>query len=69
MADETWYHEMSAAMKERDRALTALARWQQSLAEAEAKIQALRESDAGDEAQLPDKPEEAEPTADWPRAQ
>lgn len=48
MANEAWYHDMSAAMKERDRALTGLARWQEALAEAEAKIQALRESDVAD---------------------
>ena len=41
MTDAKWYEDMAAAMKERDRALTGIARWEDSLAEAEAKIQAL----------------------------
>lgn len=54
MTDATWYEDMAAAMKERDKALTALARWQQSLAEAEEKIQTLRESDVSDQPVKPD---------------
>lgn len=39
-------------MKERDRALTGIARWQDALAAAEEKIQALRDTDGSDNATL-----------------
>jgi hypothetical protein len=41
---------MAAAMKNREKCLTAIAKWQGLLAEAEAEIQALRESDVADNA-------------------
>lgn len=49
MTDAVWYADMAAAMKERDRALTGVARWQEALAAAEERIQALRESDTSDD--------------------
>lgn len=48
VTDTAWYDRMAAAMKKRDRCLTALAKWQEDLAAAEAEIQALRESDVAD---------------------
>jgi hypothetical protein len=40
--DATWYEEMGKAMSRRDKALNAIAKWQQTLAEVEADIEALR---------------------------
>lgn len=45
MADAQWYEAMAAAMKKRERCLTGIVRWQNELAEAEAEIEALRDSD------------------------
>lgn len=47
MTDTSWYEEMASAMKERDRALTGLARWQQSLREAEDRIEELKRMSTG----------------------
>jgi hypothetical protein len=46
MTDAAWYEQMATAMKERDRALTGITRWQDALAAAEEKIQALRDTNA-----------------------
>lgn len=45
MTDAKWYEDMAAAMKERDKCITALERWNVALAAAEAKIEELRDSD------------------------
>lgn len=49
MADAEWYDKMAAAMRKREKCLNGIARWQADLAEAEAEIQALRESDVADD--------------------
>lgn len=55
MPDAAWYEAVAAKMKARERALTAIAKWQATLAEVEADIQALRESDVSDVVSAPDK--------------
>jgi hypothetical protein len=39
--DPVWFEKMAAAIKQRDRALTGIARWQESLAAAEAEMAQL----------------------------
>jgi hypothetical protein len=64
MTDTAWYDKMAAAMRKRDRCLTALAKWQTDLAAAEAEIQALRESDAADVTEDKTEPEATVPHYD-----
>ena len=40
--DETWYQDMAAAIKARDKANAMIERWQTARAEAEAEIETLR---------------------------
>lgn len=51
MTDTLFYQNMAAALKRRDHASKAIQKWQLALAEAEAEIQALRESDTSDDKQ------------------
>ncbi len=44
--DTVWYAQMAAAMKTREKCLNAIARWEDSLAEAEAAIDLLRSGQA-----------------------
>lgn len=54
MPNSEWYEAMALAMKKREKCLNGIARWQADLAEAEAEIQALRESDVADAAAADD---------------
>lgn len=40
--DETWYTDMAAAIKARDKAIAMIERWETARAEAEAEIETLR---------------------------
>ncbi len=48
MPETAWYENMAAAMKNREKCMTAIAKWQALLAEAEPVLPALRESDVAD---------------------
>lgn len=49
MPDATWYEEMGKAMSRRDKALNAITKWQATLAEVEAEIEALRTGEKVDQ--------------------
>ncbi len=42
MSDETWYTDMAAAIKARDKATAMIERWEAAKTEAEAEIETLR---------------------------